>query len=168
MKTLLLFSILAVSLASAGETPVVDGKSSQILSTMVRHVLCDEKNSSARDFYGTKGDMTVILMDGAAQWPAGFVPKVEGFKFLLGQPQDTLFSDKHDRRLAIRLDRCDLGGPEKAKSEFGVLGENSPIQITIMNGGGQQNGAVIGGQSTWYSITKKDGKWRSDFVGLLD
>lgn len=168
MKTLLLFSILAVSLASAGENPVVDGKASQILSTVVRHVLCDEKNSSARDFYGTKGDTIVILVDGDVRWSAGFAPKVEGFKFLLEQSQGTRFSDKLDRRLAIRLDHCDLDGPQKAKGELGIFGEKSPIQITIMNGGGQQNGAVIGGQSTWYSITKKNGKWGAEFVGLLD
>lgn len=168
MKTLLLSLILGGGLAAAGEAPALDAKTSEILTSVVRHVLCDEKNSSARDFYGTKADKIVILDDGTARWPAGFVPKVEGFKFLLGQPKGTLFSDKHDRRLAIRLDRCDLAAPQKAETELGILGEKCPIQITIINGGGQKNGAVIGGQSTWYTITNKNGEWGAKFVGLLD
>lgn len=158
----------------AADEPKVDPKVAQILTAVVRDVLFGDENKRAREFYGTNGDKTVILLDGSGldqkpvKWPRGFKPKIEGFTFVIGHENGVLWSEDHDRRLAIRLDRfyADPIGDKDAKKH--PVWDKSPIRISIQNGGGTKNGAVIGGQTTWYSFTLKDQKWVVQHEGSID
>lgn len=177
MKTVIgLFLLISCATALADEKPKVDAKTSQVLTTMLRHVLSGKENKSARDFYGTKGDKTVILINGsdkgeAAKWPPGFVPEIEGFTFVFKEQDNAWGNEKIDRRLEIRLDRFLIDAPidPEAEKEGGYpYMEKSPIQISIQNGGGVRNGGVIGGQSTWYWLDRKKEEWAVKYAGALD
>lgn len=164
MKILTALVVVGFSLASAEEVP----SPSSILTAVVKHILVDKSQESTRKFYGTENDHTVLLLDGTEKWPEGFAPKVEGFTFVLNPPKEERSDETRNRRLAIRLDRFESVFPPQPRSPLDILGRDSPIQVTVMNGGGIKNGGVIGGQWTWYSIIKIDGKWTVEFTGLLD
>jgi hypothetical protein len=175
MKTAVaLFLIFSCAGAVAEERPKVDAKVTQILTAVISHVLFGEQNKSAREFYGTKGDTTVILLDGydmqrrTVKWPRGFIPEIKGFTFVFGPQDDVQESATHDRRLAIRLDRLALAPPEKAGERIDPIVDRTPIRISIQNDGGTKNGAVMGGQTTWYAIVEKQGSWTVKYEGLLD
>lgn len=156
--------LILVGLAVAKRKPSVDPKVAEILTSMVQDVLEGEANRDAREFYGTEGDKTVILLDGSeyggrpVEWPPGFIPSVAGYTFLLGH-QECLHPDMENRRLAIRLDRCVIDTPDKPENEKHILLDKSPIRIDIQNGGGCKNGGVMGGRTTWYSFVRKNDRW---------
>ena len=175
MRVIAILALLLSSIPShAEEKPKVDLEFSQILTAMVRDVLFSDENKRARAFYGTNGDKTVILLNGSGldqkpvKWPAGFKPKIEGFTFILGHKEGVLGSDDHDRRLAIRLDRFSSEPAKEADGKKHPFWDKSPIRISIQNGGGTKNGAVIGGQTTWYSFSKKGKKWVVQNEGAID
>ncbi|MDB9741933.1 hypothetical protein OAB00_03670 [Akkermansiaceae bacterium] len=158
----------------AEDRPKVDPKVNQILTAMVHDVLFSNETKGAREFYGTDGDKTVILLNGSGldqkpvKWPAGFKPKIEGFTFILGHKDGVLGSEDHDRRLAIRLDRFSTDPVKGVDAKKHPFWDKSPIRISIQNGGGTKNGAVIGGQTTWYSFTKKGQNWVVQNEGAID
>jgi hypothetical protein len=162
--------ILAAAVVSCGgkEKPKQTPKEDQILAAVVRDVLCGDNNKAAREFYGTEGDHTVILLNGESRWPQGFTPMVKDFTFVFGRGDQIASEDSLNRRLAIRLDRFDLTTPVKHDPKLDLMGWNGPIKVTILNGGGTANGGVIGGQSTWYSFEKKGDSWTVSFNGSLD
>ncbi len=158
----------------AADEPKVDPKVSQILTAVIRDVLFADVNKHAREFYGTEGDKTVILLDGTGndrkpvKWPQGFKAEVEGFTFVFGRDEGVIRSEEHNRRLAIRLDRFSIGAAKGGQAEKHPAWDTSPISISIQNGGGTKNGAVIGGQTTWYSFALKDQKWVVQYKGFID
>ena len=175
MKVITILALLLSSIPShAEEKPKEDSKANQILSAVVRDVLFSAENKGARAFYGTNGDKTVILLNGSGldqkpvKWPAGFKPKIEGFTFILGHKEGVLESDDYDRRLAIRLDRFSTEPTKEADAKKHSFWDKSPIRISIQNGGGTKNGAVIGGQTTWYSFSEKGEKWVVQNEGAID
>ena len=175
MKTITtLLLLLSCLLSFAADEPKVDPKVTQILTAVIRDVLFGKENKSAREFYGTNGDKTVILLDGSGldrkpvRWPRGFKAVIEGYTFVLGHEEGVLWSDDHDRRLAIRLDRFSVDPAEDAHAKKHPVWDKSPIRISIQNGGGTKNGAVIGGQTTWYSFALKDQKWIVHHEGSID
>lgn len=156
--------LVLAGLALAKKKPSVDPKVAEILTSMIHDVLEGDSNREAREFYGTKGDKTVILLDGSeyggrpVKWPPGFVPSVAGYTFLRGH-QERLHPETENRRLAIRLDRCVIDTPDTPENEKHILLDKSPIRISIQNGGGFKNGDVMGGRTTWYSFVRKNGRW---------
>ena len=174
MKTIALLMIASCICLFAEDAPKIDPKTAEILNAVISDVLFGAENKSAREFYGTSGDKVVILLDGSGsdnkpvKWPAGFKPEINGFTFVFGLPKEDLESELRDRRLAIRLDRFLIDPPEKPDEETHPFWDKSPIRISIQNGGGTKNGAVIGGQTTWYSIAKKEQSWTVLFAGAID
>lgn len=156
--------LLVLGFVFSKKKPSVDPKVAEILTSMIQDILEGDANRSARDFYGTPGDKTVILIDGhelsgePVKWPPGFVPSVPGYTFLFDH-QVYRHHESENRRLAIRLERCVIDTPDKPESEKHILLDKSPIRVEIVNGGGSKNGAVMGGHTTFYSFFWKDGRW---------
>lgn len=156
--------LVPVGLALTKQKSSVNPNVAEILTSMIQDVLEGDANREAREFYGTKGDRTVILLDGSeyggrpVKWPPGFVPSVAGYTFLHGH-QERLHPKMENRRLSIRLDRCVIDTPDKPENEKHVLWDKSPIRISIQNGGGFKNGAVMGGRDIWYAFVRKNGRW---------
>lgn len=174
MKSAILLCLLfAFAEVHAADQPKTDAKIAEILTEMVRDVLFNAEIKGARDFYGTAGDNRVILLDGslmtgqATKWPAGFIPKIEGFTFVFGHGKDLLPERQSNRRLAIRLDRFVLDPAEDTEEKHPLL-TRCPIRITIMNGGGSKNGGVIGGRTAFYSLENKGEKWGVEYEGSFD
>lgn len=173
MKAILLCLLFAFAEVHAGDLPKTDAEIAEILTELVRDVLFNAELKGARDFYGTAGDTRVILMDGslmtwqATKWPAGFIPKIEGFTFVFGRGKDLLPEDQRNRRLAIRLDRFVLDPADDTEEKHPLL-TRCPIRISIQNGGGSKNGGVMGGLTAFYSQVKKGEKWAVEYEGGVD
>ena len=173
MKTIALIMLFSSTWNLAEDVPRTDSKNTQILTAVIRDVLFGKENKSAREFYGTKGDKTVVLLNGSGldrkpvKWPAEFKPEIEGFTFVFGHQDESLLSEKHDRRLAIRIDRFAVD-TTKPNGKKHPIWDMSPIRISIQNGGGSKNGSVIGGQTTWYSPEQKGNSWFVKFESALD
>lgn len=169
---ILLFSLFAFTKVFAADHPKIDARTAGILTELIRDVLFNAENKSAREFYGTPEDKTVILLDGslmtgkATKWPAGFIPKIEGFTFVFGYEKDLLPEEQRNRRLAIRLDRFVVDPAEEPEGKHPLLTAH-PIRISIQNGGGEKNGAVMGGRTAFYSLVKKGKAWGVKFEGAF-
>lgn len=90
MKTIALLLSASTSSLFAAEGPKVDPESAQMLNGVINDVLFGENNKAAREFYGTGGDKTVILLDGfgldakPVKWPSGFKSEINGLTFVFG------------------------------------------------------------------------------------
>jgi hypothetical protein len=134
-------------------------KVKQILQAVVTDVLTNPDLKGTREFYGTEKDKTVALIDGdTLGWPKEFNPVTKGYTLV--QPSRDPFANQR-RIMAIRIDKFDLKQLNNALW-------NSPIEVCVFNGGGNANGAVIGGCSVYYEVKKVGKRWTVSYTGLLD
>ncbi|MBI1914254.1 MAG: hypothetical protein HYS12_05890 [Planctomycetes bacterium] len=103
-----------------------------ILPALLADVLTNPRLKTTRDFYGTPGDKRFALVNSDAwTWPKDFRPSVPGHR-------QAPVRRAGNRLLGIRIDQY--------QGE-----ENYPIKLTLLNAGGDANGAVVGGCTLRYT-----------------
>jgi hypothetical protein len=131
----------------------------QILQAIITDVLTNPRLKGTREFYGTASDRTLALEDGdKLGWPKDFKPETYGHTLVEVRPDPFV---NRRRVLGIRLDKFELN--QKKSDKLG-----SPIEVCVSNAGGDQNGAVIGGCSVYYTPKRRGLRWIVEFDGLLD
>jgi hypothetical protein len=91
---------------------------------------------TTREFYGSPGDKRFALVNSdTLPWPRKFWPAVPGFKRISAV-------HKGNRLLGIRIDQFRWEG-------------KSTITLTLLNAGGEDNGAAVGGCTLRYRQTDK-------------
>jgi hypothetical protein len=94
-------------------------------------------------------------------WPENYRPVVpEGYRVSRAAEGADAGQDQ-PRMLGIRIDKLDLG-----QKEAGLFRE--PIEVTVMNAGGTQNGDIIGGCSVYYIPVKRERGWVVESTRLQD
>jgi hypothetical protein len=132
---------------------------SEILQAVITDVLTNPDLKGAREFYGTRKDRTLALVDtDKLGWPEGFKPKTAGYR-LVEVRHDPFVNQ--NRILGIRLDRFDLG--QKKAELF-----NTPIQVCLFNAGGSANGGVIGGCLVYYAPNRAGKRWTVECTGWVN
>jgi hypothetical protein len=133
-----------------------------ILDAVFRDVLGNEFLKEVRAGCGTPGDRRVVLVSNAeygVPWPHDYRPLLpEGYEVRrVAEGANTGAAEP--RMLGIRIDRLNL-----QQKEAGMFAE--PIAVTLMNPGGEQNGAIIGGCSVSYFLSRKQGHWTAECTRL--
>lgn len=132
-----------------------------IVGQCVCHVLTHPDLAHSREFYGTKGDCDVVLVnDGAIDWPDGYEPRVEGYNLRFAS-HGNANRDDEDRKLGICLGKLDLLAPSHGFVDGNVV-------LILANVGGIRNGAVIGGCSVYYVVEKKGDEFAVRCVWAVD
>jgi hypothetical protein len=128
---------------------------SEILQAVITDVLTNPDLKGTREFYGTREDKTLALVDtDKVGWPEGFKPKTAGYRHV--EVRHVRFVNQN-RILGLRLDKFDLG--QKKAELF-----DTPIQVCLFNA----NGGAIDGCLVYY-MPKPVGKhWTVECTGLLD
>jgi hypothetical protein len=143
---------------------VVRSDKEQILDAIIRDVLESDFLKDVRVDYGTPRDKQVALVSNAkygVPWPEDYRPVLpEGYR-VCRAAEGANGGQAEPRRLGVRIDRFDLG-----QKEAGLFRE--PIEITVMNAGGTENGARIGGCSVYYIPVRKEGSWVVESTRLQD
>jgi hypothetical protein len=120
----------------AEERIIRKGELESRLPELVADVLRNPRLQGTRDLYGTPGDKRFALIDSeACTWPKEKPIAVTGYQL-------TPAKREGKRLLGIRID--------KYRSE-----EPDAITITLVNAGGNENGAVVGGCTLRYSVRSK-------------
>jgi hypothetical protein len=115
-----------------------------ILPALVADVLKNPRLKAARDMYGTPDDKRVALINGdAGAWPEKLGPDLAGHALV---PPERAGK----RLLGIRFDRY-----EESSKENGP----STVTVTLVNAGGNANGAAIGGCTIRYNARSTDKGW---------
>jgi hypothetical protein len=119
-----------------------------LLPELVADILKNPRLKTTREFYGSPDDARFALVSSAAlTWPKEFRADVPGYRLVSADGTGK-------RLLGIRVDKMEYPDPD-AK---GV------ITVTLVNAGGNANGAVVGGCTLRYAATLGKG-W---VVELLD
>jgi hypothetical protein len=141
--------------------PLTSAQTLDALQQCVHHALTHPDLMETRDFYGTRGDADIVLVnDGPVKWPDGLLRVVEGWRLRFAS-QTTADAPGSDRKLGIRLDKLDLLAPSS-----GFLDGN--ITLTLTNVGGGRNGLVMGGCLVFYRVRKDGDKVVATCAGSLD
>jgi hypothetical protein len=113
------------------------------LPELVADILRNPRLQSTRDLYGTPGDKRFTLIDSeACTWPKEKPIAVAGYQLTPAQREGK-------RLLGIRIDRYRQEEPDA-------------ITITLVNAGGNENGAVVGGCTLRYSVRSKGKGWAAE------
>ena len=139
-------------------TPLPDtDKTKQILQAIITDVLTNPDFKKSRHFYGTEKDKTLapIYLEKWG-WPKEFKPEIHGYS-VIPMPQDPF--SKQNRVLGIRIDKFDL--KQKKTSLF-----DTPIEVSLSNVGGSDNGAVIGGLLIHYVPNRVGKRWTVECEGF--
>jgi hypothetical protein len=135
-----------------------------ILDAVLQDLLTNPRLDHTRAFYGTPGDTKIALVTNASYgvpWPLTYWPILPGWtisRVMEGSPR------KHEepRLLGIRIDRFSIDDDKPPDSR-------SPVEVTVLNAGGNNNGAiVIGGCHVYYRPKQVGHKWVVRFEGSLD
>ncbi len=114
------------------EERILRQPSPELLSALVADVLNNPRLKKTHEFYGTPGDKRFALVNSDAwTWPKDFRPAVPGYQLAPVRRAG-------NRLLGIRIDQY--------QGE-----ENYPIKLTLLNAGGEANGAVVGGCTLRYT-----------------
>jgi hypothetical protein len=114
---------------------MIDEHPGAILPNLLTDVLTNPKLKAIRDLYGTPGDKRFALADSPAlKWPEHFRPAIPGFQLVPAKRVGK-------RLLGIRLDAYDWKGED-----------SSTFRISLLNVGGDVNGAVAGVCTLRYSV----------------
>jgi hypothetical protein len=108
---------------------------------------------STREFYGSADDKRFALVNSSTfNWPADF-------QLTLADYQVSKAERKGKRLLGIRVDRYQAPEGESDKHT---------IALTLLNAGGDENGAVPGGGTIHYTARLIDKAWVVELRGALD
>ncbi len=119
------------------EQIIRQGSLESALPALLADVLSNPRLKATREFYGTPGDKRFALVNSEAwTWPKTFRPSVPGYQ--LAPVRRT-----GNRLLGIRIDQY--------QGE-----ENDTIRVTLVNAGGDANGAVVGGCTLRYTTRPGD------------
>ncbi len=135
-----------------------------ILDAVLNDILNNPDLKSTREFYGAAEDRRLALVtnrDHGIPWPEGYQPILPGWT-VIRLEEGTERDPNEPHLLGVRIDKFS----EKNKEQDKLL--DSPIEVTILNAGGNKNGAVIGGCSVYYRPKQIDGKWAVQFEILGD
>ena len=159
------------SIAEAGDRLSIsseDPNIRSILDQIVSIVLTSPDLKDSREFYGTTDDTRCALISNESYgipWPEWYTPKLNGITFV--RANEATDVEPVDRRLlGIRIDKLDLDD-KTDENDFAIFG--GPIQITLLNAGGDPDGVIVtGGASVYFRIEWEDRKPKLVYTGLLD
>ena len=159
------------SLADATDRPdasTEDAELRSILDQIVSVILTSPDLKHSREFYGTADDTRCALVSNqhyGMPWPEWYAPEVNGTTFVRAD-EGTAVEPSNRRLLGIRIDKLELHDRTKV-DDLALF--DGPVQITLLNAGGDPEGAIImGGASVYFHIEWKDGKPKLVYTGLLD
>lgn len=139
-----------------------------VFDQIVSIVLTSPGLKGSREFYGTADDTRCALVSNehyGIPWPEWYAPEMTGITFVRAD-EGTAVEPSNRRLLGIRIDKLELDGKteENGSPFFG-----GPVQITLLNAGGDPEGViVIGGASVYFRIAWEDGEPKLVYSGLLD
>jgi hypothetical protein len=114
----------------------------EAIPALVADVLTNPRLKATRDYCGTPGDKRFALVNSDAwTWPKEFQPKVKGAEL-------TAPTAKGNRLLGIRIDSYD----------------SANIRVTLVNAGGDDNGAAPGGCTLRYRARSEKNEWRAELI----
>ena len=176
MKRLLTFAAILAAIATGCSTP--GGFSSEpqnwpleltqqnqaILDAVVRDILVNPAHKSSRDFYGTpeNSDLALVSNDNyGVPWPTAYRPDISGYKFSrIAEGRQS--GSRRRRLLGLRIDKFNL--EQKTGDIF-----DYPIEVTILNAGGDPDGVIhIGGCTVYYMPRATNGTWTVEYRGAFD
>jgi len=147
-----------------GSDQVQRSQKELILDAVLDDLANNPDLKSTREFYGTDGEKHLVLIDGPESvnsWPADYQPVLPGWT--VTRSPEGREKDLHStRRLGVRIDQYSVESPAPVKIF------NSPIEVTVLNAGGSENGFVIGGCTVFYRPVIVNGKWVVQFEGSFD
>jgi hypothetical protein len=150
---------------AAKPAPVAPTVLELILDAVLRDVMSNPDLKDERESYGVPGDKHVGLVSNpeyGVLWPKNYSPRLEGFTFhRVREDEVDEASDEKPKMLGVRIDKLDL-----QQRQSGLM--NTPIKITILNGGGTKDGIIQGGCSVYYIPKQKGDSWVVEFSGALD
>lgn len=135
-----------------------------ILDAILNDILNNPELKDTRAFYGTAEDRRVALVTNrgyGVPWPARYRPILAGWTVIRVE-EGAEQNPNEPRLLGARIDKYS----EKDKEQDKLFG--SPVVVTILNAGGNKNGAVIGGCSVYYRPKQVGGKWVVQFESVQD
>lgn len=116
----------------------------EITPLVVADIVKNPRLKATCDFSGTPGDKRFALIDSAAwAWPKEFKADVSDFERAPAKRAGR-------RLLGIRVDQFQQADKE---------GDNSVLTVTLVNAGGSDNGAVIGGCTIHYTAQSTANGW---------
>jgi len=116
----------------------------EILPVLVADVLKNPRLKTTREFYGTPGDKRFALVNSDAWiWLKEMEIDAPGYKL-------TPANRAGQRLLGVRVDRF---------QEAEKPGGNAAISVTLLNAGGNVNGAAIGGCTVRYAARRTKKGW---------
>jgi hypothetical protein len=125
------------------------GNLDALLPALVADVLNNPRLKATRDFYGTPGDKRFALVNSAAwTWPEKFAAATPGYQL-------TPAARMGKRLLGIRVDQYQEAEKENA---------NPMVIVTLLNAGGSENGAVVGGCTLRYTARSGVKGWTVELV----
>jgi hypothetical protein len=150
------------------DTSTEDAELRSIFDQIVSIVLTSPDLKDSREFYGTADDTRCALVSNqqyGMPWPEWYAPEVNGITFVRAD-EGTVVQPSNRRLLGIRIDKLELHVRPK-EDDFTLF--DGPVQITLLNAGGDPEGVIVmGGASVYFRIEWEGGKPKLVCTGLLD
>ena len=143
--------------------PVARCAHEMILDAILRDVVTNPDLQDERNFYGMPYEKHIALVSNpgyGVPWPESYRPQMDGFTVHRVR-EDAEGREDQPRMLGVRIDKMNL-----EQRDCGLY--NSPIEVTILNGGGTRDGIVGGGCSVYYSPRSEGERWTVTSFGTLD
>jgi len=158
-------SVLWFEAAVTSASPESDRE--EVLRAVIQDVLTNNDLKEPREFYGTSGDRRLALVsisDYGVPWPTNFHAALDGYDVVLIQEQERKTDRTEPHLLGIRIEVFDLSKRVDRSKRLASV----PVQIAILNAGGQGDRPVTGACSVYYSAMKEGEKWIVRYEGSDD